>query len=100
MSLLLISLAEEALFRGLLQGALLRKSWFRQSTGGLTRANLLTSVVFAGAHLWQHALLLAPGYLAVSLVLGYFRDRCGGILVPVLLHSYYNVGLFIFARWG
>jgi membrane protease YdiL (CAAX protease family) len=94
---LLIPIAEEVVFRGFLQGGLLRNIWFKQTTLGLSRANLATSCVFALAHLWQHPLLLLPGYFAVSLVLGFFRERYGGLLVPVLLHSYYNLGLWVFA---
>lgn len=92
----LIPVAEEVLFRGFIQGGLLDRVWFQQITAGLSRANWLTSLVFACAHLWQHPLLLIPGYFAVSLVLGYFRERYRGILVPVLLHSYYNAGLLFF----
>lgn len=92
---ILIPLAEEALFRGLIQGCLLASLRFRRVIVGLSGANLLTSLAFAAAHLWQHNLVLVPGYFAVSLVLGYFRERYGGILVPVLLHSYYNLGLLV-----
>ena len=94
---LLIPIAEEVVFRGFLQGGLLRIVWFKQVLFGLSRANLATSCVFALAHLWQHPLILFPGYFAVSLVLGFFRERYGGLLVPVLLHSYYNLGLWVFA---
>jgi membrane protease YdiL (CAAX protease family) len=94
---LLIPIAEEVVFRGFLQGGLLRKVWFRQASFGLSRANQLTSLVFALAHLWQHPLWLFPGYFGVSLVLGYFRERYRGLMVPVLLHSYFNVGLWAFA---
>lgn len=93
----LIPIAEEVLFRGFLQGGLLAKDRYKHITAGFSRANWLTSVAFACAHLWQHPLTLVPGYFAVSLVLGYFRERYRGILVPVLLHSYYNLGLLFFA---
>lgn len=93
----LIPVAEEVLFRGFLQGGLLARNRFKRITAGLSRANWLTSTAFACAHSWQHPLMLVPGYFAVSLVLGYFRERYGGILVPVLLHSYYNLGLLLFA---
>jgi membrane protease YdiL (CAAX protease family) len=141
---LLLPVAEEVVFRGFLQGWLLRlgalkrdgtsspkplptypthpspplsgrergRSWLGsppdkgelEGVGangfsarlGISGANLATSVAFALAHLWQHPALLFPGYFAVSLVLGYFRERYGGILVPVLLHSYYNLGLLAF----
>ena len=92
----LISIAEEVLFRGFLQGGLLARESFKPVTAGFSRANWLTSIAFACAHIWQHPITLIPGYFAVSLVLGYFRERYGGILVPVLLHSYYNLGLLFF----
>ncbi len=92
----LISIAEEVLFRGFLQGGLLSRESFKPVTAGFSRANWLTSIAFACAHIWQHPLMLIPGYFAVSLVLGFFRERYGGILVPVLLHSYYNIGLLFF----
>jgi hypothetical protein len=93
----LIPLSEEIIFRGLLQGELLHRLWFKRTTAGLSRANWCTSLVFAAAHIWQHALLLAHGYFLVSLVLGHFRERYRGIMVPVLLHGYYNLGLLLAA---
>lgn len=92
-----IPIAEEILFRGFLQGGLLKRDWFAQISTGFSRANWLTSIAFAGAHIWQHPLVLIPGYFGVSMVLGYFRERYGGLLVPVLLHCYYNLGLLLFA---
>lgn len=93
---LLLPVAEEVVFRGFLQGWLLRRAAFKRGRIGISGANLVTSVAFALAHLWQHPAWLFPGYFAVSLVLGYFRERYGGVLVPVLLHSYYNLGLLVF----
>ena len=93
---LFIPVIEEVLFRGFLQGWLLDKDWFKRLTAGVSRANWCTSIAFACAHLWQHALVLVPGYFVVSLVLGHFRERYRGILVPVLLHGYYNLGLLLF----
>lgn len=95
--IVLVPVAEEVLFRGFLQSGLLARDRFKPITAGFSRANWITSVAFACAHIWQHPLILVPGYFAVSLVLGYFRERYGGILVPVLLHSYYNIGLLLFA---
>ncbi|MDO8990726.1 MAG: JDVT-CTERM system glutamic-type intramembrane protease [Sideroxyarcus sp.] len=94
---LLLPVVEEVVFRGFLQGGLLRLGAFKKERLGISGANLTTSVVFALAHLWQHPALLFPGYFTVSLVLGYFRERYGGVLVPILLHSYYNLGLLAFA---
>jgi membrane protease YdiL (CAAX protease family) len=92
-----IPIIEEVLFRGFLQGWLLHKEWFNKLAAGASRANWCTSIVFACAHLWQHALILVPGYFVVSLLLGHFRERYRGILVPILLHGYYNLGLIVFA---
>lgn len=93
----LIPIVEEMLFRGFLQGGLLSFDRFKPIAAGCSRANWLTSFAFAAAHLWQHPTFLFPGYFAVSLVLGFFRERYRGILVPVLLHSYYNLGLLLYA---
>jgi membrane protease YdiL (CAAX protease family) len=92
----LIPVAEEVLFRGFIQGWLLARGGFKRITAGFSVANWLTSIAFACAHIWQHPLVLIPGYFAVSLVLGHFRERYGGILVPVCLHVYYNLGLLVF----
>ena len=93
-----IAVVEEVIFRGGIQAWLLRKNIFKISLLGLSRANWLTSSLFAAAHVWQHPLVLVPGYLAVSLVLGYFRERYNGILVPVLLHAWYNLALLFVPR--
>jgi uncharacterized protein len=90
-----IAVLEEVIFRGGIQGGLLRNEIFKISLLGLSRANWLTSLLFAVAHLWQHPLVLVPGYFAVSLVLGYFRERYNGILVPVALHAWFNLVLLI-----
>jgi membrane protease YdiL (CAAX protease family) len=96
-SVVSIAVMEEVIFRGGIQSWLLRKRVFKiDTTLGLSRANWLTSSLFAAAHIWQHPLALVPGYLAVSLVLGYFRERYNGIRVPVALHAYFNlVPLFL-----
>ena len=91
----LIPVAEEMLFRGWLQGWLLQKRSFTQRSLKVSRANMCTSLLFAMAHLWQHTFILLPGYFIVSLVLGHFRERYRGIMVPILLHGYYNLGLFV-----
>jgi len=90
-----IPVLEEVIFRGFLQGWLLKKTWFNKQVAGESRANWLTSLVFALAHLWQHTVMLIPGYFLVSLLLGHFRERYRGVLVPIFLHAYYNLGLLI-----
>lgn len=88
-----VAVLEEVIFRGGIQGGLLRKEIFKLKLLGLSRANWLTSSLFAAAHVWQHPVVLVPGYFVVSLALGYFRERYNGILVPVLLHAWYNLAL-------
>ncbi|MDP1635878.1 MAG: CPBP family glutamic-type intramembrane protease [Gallionellaceae bacterium] len=88
-----IAVLEEVIFRGAIQGWLLRKETMHRRVSGFSRANWVTSSLFAFAHLWLHPAWLMPGYLGVSLVFGYFRERYKGILIPVLLHAWYNLAL-------
>lgn len=94
-----VAVLEEVVFRGGMQGWLLRKATFQTRLIGLSRANWLTSALFAVLHIWQHPLLLVPGYFAVSLVFGYFRDRYKGVAVPVALHVWYNLVLLLIPRF-
>jgi len=56
---------------------------------------VLTSVVFALAHLWNHPPLAALGVLPVSLLLGWAYERSGQRLAPPIgLHLYFNMALF------
>lgn len=82
---------EEILFRGWLQHSLQQRlphgtSW------PVSPANLIASLLFAAAHLWRHNLLLALAVLLPSLVFGYFYQRHRGLLSPILLHGWYNLG--------
>lgn len=85
---ILVPLAEEAGFRGILQGAMRRAG-----LGGFASA-LATSALFTLVH-WG---VLAPeGRLAglamlfvLGTILGVLRDRTGGILAPTLLHALFN----------
>jgi membrane protease YdiL (CAAX protease family) len=94
-----VAVLEEVIFRGGIQGWLLQKAYFKSSISGFSRANWATSSLFAFAHVILHPAWLVPGYFAVSLVLGYFRERYRGILVPVLLHAYYNLVLLFFPQF-
>ncbi len=88
-------LVEELLFRGCLQGWLFTHGWGRQSFVGISIANLLTSVVFSGAHLATHSLPWALSTLFPSLLFGVLRDRFGSVLPPLALHIIYNAGYFL-----
>ena len=82
-------IAEELVWRGGLQSALLRASqelgrprpWF---------AILATSVLFATIHISvvpPHAL---PTLFALSVVLGLVRERTGSLLAPIIVHAMFN----------
>ncbi|WP_018881442.1 JDVT-CTERM system glutamic-type intramembrane protease [Thioalkalivibrio sp. ALE30] len=94
--LLLYPVVEEWLFRGLLQGELLRRPRFRERHLGVTRANLLTSAVFASLHLVHQPPLWALSILVPSLALGHFRERYGNLRWPIALHILFN-GVYILA---
>lgn len=82
---------EELAFRGLLQGALLRRAWGRRAVGPLTLANLATALAFGAAHLLRVAPAWAAAVVVPGLVFGYFRER-HGVGAAVALHAWYNAG--------
>jgi uncharacterized protein len=88
-------IVEELLFRGCLQGWLFTHGWGRQSFVGISIANLLTSVVFSGAHIATHSLPWALSTLFPSLLFGVLRDRSGSVFPPLALHIIYNAGYFL-----
>ena len=91
---------EELLFRGCLQGWLFTHGWGRQSFVGISVANLLTSIVFSGAHIATHSLPWALSTLFPSLLFGVLRDRSGSVLPPLALHIIYNAGYFLLTGWS
>ena len=90
-------LAEEGLFRGVIQPALARTRGGAREAWGVTTANAATSVLFAVAHLLAHAPAWAAATFVPSLVFGYFRDRYGSIWPGAALHVFYNAGWFLLA---
>ncbi len=84
----LVPIAEEALFRGLLQPSL------RASQSGVAAAIAITSVVFTAIH-WPS---LPPDgrvsglamLLVLSVALGVLRERTGGFLAPAVAHAIFN----------
>ncbi len=90
-------LLEELVFRGLVQGQLAHSAAGRRSWLGFSLANVLTSLLFSGLHLWRHALWWAVGTFVPSLLFGFFRDRHASVYPSVLLHAYYNTGYFLTA---
>jgi len=94
--ILIYPVLEEIVFRGVVQGELMRKPIFKASYAGITYANILTSLLFAITHLYSHPFVMAMLVFLPSLIFGYFRDRFDGWLLPsMLLHIYYNLGYFL-----
>ncbi len=93
----LLALAEEVVFRGLLQEWLRGRATFLRSWGPLTLANLVASACFAAAHLLAQPPLWAAAVFFPSLIFGWIWDRHGRILPCVLVHFGYN--LFFFHRF-
>lgn len=90
-------IVEELLFRGCLQGVLVRRVWARRTVMGISAANLMTSMLFSSAHLLTHPLLWALLTLFPSLLFGALRDRSGSVVPPIALHIFYNTGYFLIA---
>ena len=91
MVVLVWPVAEEILFRGLLQGELRRLAWGTRALAGITAANLVTSLVFVALHFIQHPPLWAAAVFMPSLVFGYFRDRHDSLYPALALHMVYNL---------
>ena len=79
-ALLLAPLAEEALFRGLLQGWLMRRM-------RIAWAVALTALLFAAAHGSVYS--FAP-LVAVSVCFSMARIKGGGLAAPIVAHALYN----------
>lgn len=97
-SLVLVQPAiEELVFRGVLQGQLLRLTGARR-LGPLTLANLMVTAGFVATHL----LAQPPGWaLAVavpSLVFGHLRERFDSVVPAIAMHAIYNAGFGV-AAW-
>jgi CAAX protease family protein len=89
-TLLLYPVVEEFLFRGVIQGWLLERPSLATRNFGISRANLITSILFVGLHLFNHSPAWALAVLIPSLTFGHFRDRYHGLAIPMLLHIFFN----------
>ena len=81
---------EETLFRGLLQGQLLKKVWAAKTYYRISYANLITSVLFVMMHMIHTSFLWSLMIIIPSLVFGYFRDTFNSIIPSITLHILYN----------
>jgi membrane protease YdiL (CAAX protease family) len=97
-SLVLVQPAiEELVFRGVLQGQLLRLTAARK-LGPLTLANLLVTVGFVAMHLPVQPPGWALAVAVPSLVFGHLRERFDSVAPAMAMHAFYNAG-FGLAAW-
>lgn len=92
---LLYPVAEELLFRGVLQGEVLRlttKDGRVLRLGPVSLANALVTSVFVAAHLPAQPLAWALAVTVPSLVFGHLRERFASVWPAVLVHVVYNAG--------
>jgi len=87
---LLQPVLEELLFRGVIQGQVLRTPWGVCRWLGISAANAMTSVLFVMLHFMHHAPLWALAVFIPSLVYGHLRERHASLWPALLLHSSYN----------
>ncbi len=81
---------EEVIFRGAIQGELLKRSTFKNVTCKISLANFTTSSLFSTMHILNLPIEIAILTFIPSLILGYFRERHLGLLAPIMLHMYFN----------
>jgi uncharacterized protein len=81
---------EELLFRGLIQSQLSKAMAAMRRVGGISVANLVTSLLFSFAHLLHHNAWWAVAVIAPSLIFGYFRERHQQVYSAFILHAVYN----------
>jgi len=84
-------IAEEIIFRGMLQEYILLKSKKQMIFMSISTANLLTSILFVVLHVIYHEVYWALLVFIPSLIFGYFKDRFQSIIPSIILHSFYNV---------
>jgi membrane protease YdiL (CAAX protease family) len=88
---LVFPLAEELVFRGLVQ-ELLHEYLGSGRLGPLSVANLLTSCLFTALHFIYHPPFWAALVFFPSLVFGFFKERTSALTAPIILHAFYNAG--------
>jgi len=86
---------EEMLFRGIIQGQLIKNNWAKLNYYGFSLANVITSLLFMSMHFINHSAFWAVSVILPSLVFGYFRDKYSQIYPALILHSSYNAFYFL-----
>lgn len=86
---------EELMFRGIIQGQVYRSPWGQRGWLGISNANMVASLAFAGLHIAYHPDLWSVSVFIPSLVFGYFRERHDTLYSAIALHSIYNLGYLV-----
>ena len=92
---LLYPVLEEIVFRGGLQTLLLERETLRKRVLGISVANILTSLVFAAAHLINQPVLWACLVFIPSIIFGWVRERYNSVIPSIVLHAFYNAGFVL-----
>lgn len=92
---LIYPVLEEVVFRGGIQQWLSERLSPRRWLG-ISPANILASLLFAGMHFFHHPPLWAASVFVPSLAFGFFWDRYHSLRAPILLHVFYNTGYALF----
>jgi len=90
----LYPLFEELAFRGWLQSMLYSYRFGYRQLAGISLANIITSLIFAGLHFIYHPPIWATLVLIPSLLFGYFRDKYQSVKPAIILHIFYNSGYY------
>lgn len=97
LSLVLVQpVVEELVFRGVLQGQLLRLT-DRRAIGPVTLANLATTLGFSALHLLAQPAAWALAVAMPSLVFGHLRERFDSVAPAIAMHALYNAGFGVTA---
>jgi len=91
-----MALAEEIIFRYLIQESLNKLFRHRMYLNILSPANILTSFMFALVHLLNQPVAWALATFFPSIIFGITWDRHKNILACFCLHFFYNVCFFYF----
>lgn len=90
---LIYPVLEEIVFRGGIQSLLLERPSLRKNKlFAISSANVITSILFAAAHLLHQSLLWASLVFFPSLIFGWARERYDSVLPSIVLHAFYNAG--------
>jgi membrane protease YdiL (CAAX protease family) len=70
----------------------MERSSLSKKTFSISGANLITSFLFAAAHLLHQSPLWASLVFFPSLIFGWAREKYDSIVPSIVLHSFYNAG--------